>query len=129
MSYLGYPDHLYPIFLHDVRSLTTRTHQPSQDQKRGKWYRLGGRRLSAVILEISSAGIFCQTDFSFDAINYPDFKSPRDINLRIMSAEKTMRAVVFRGPYKVAAEERPVPRIQDAGDIVVKVTYTALCGR
>lgn len=40
-----------------------------------------------------------------------------------------MRAVVFRGPYKVAVEERPVPRIQDAGDILVKVTYTALCGR
>ena len=46
-----------------------------------------------------------------------------------MSADNTMRAVVFRGPYKVAVEERPVPRIQDAGDIVVKVTYTALCGR
>ena len=46
-----------------------------------------------------------------------------------MSAENTMRAVVFRGPYKVAVEERPVPRIQDAGDILVKVTYTALCGR
>ncbi|GCB17629.1 probable zinc-binding alcohol dehydrogenase Rv1895 [Aspergillus awamori] len=46
----------------------------------------------------------------------------------IMSADSTMRAVVFRGPYKVAVEERPVPRIQDAGDIVVKVTYTALCG-
>ncbi|GAQ39122.1 alcohol dehydrogenase [Aspergillus niger] len=45
-----------------------------------------------------------------------------------MSAENTMRAVVFRGPYKVAVEERPVPRIQDAGDILVKVTYTALCG-
>lgn len=41
----------------------------------------------------------------------------------------TMRAVVFRGPYKVAVEERPIPRIQEAGDVIVKVTYTALCGR
>ncbi|KAH8423281.1 alcohol dehydrogenase family protein [Aspergillus melleus] len=43
-------------------------------------------------------------------------------------AADTMRAVVFHGPYKVAVEERPIPKIQEAGDIVVKVTYTALCG-
>ena len=40
-----------------------------------------------------------------------------------------MRAVVFKGPYKVALEDRPVPRIQDPTDIVVKVIYSALCGR
>ncbi|KAB8232931.1 hypothetical protein ETB97_005620 [Aspergillus alliaceus] len=45
-----------------------------------------------------------------------------------MTTENKMRAVVFHGPYKVAVEERPIPRIQDSGDIVVKVTYTALCG-
>ncbi|KAF2400180.1 alcohol dehydrogenase [Trichodelitschia bisporula] len=40
----------------------------------------------------------------------------------------TMRAVVFKGPHEVAVEQRPVPTIQDAKDIVVKVEYTALCG-
>ena len=40
-----------------------------------------------------------------------------------------MRAVIFRGPYKIAVEERPVPTIQDPQDIIVKVDYTALCGR
>jgi threonine dehydrogenase-like Zn-dependent dehydrogenase len=40
-----------------------------------------------------------------------------------------MRAVVFKGPLKVALEERPVPKIQDPKDIIVKVEYTALCGR
>ncbi|RAL07493.1 alcohol dehydrogenase family protein [Aspergillus homomorphus CBS 101889] len=47
-----------------------------------------------------------------------------------MSADQktTMRAVVFRGPLKVAVEERPVPRVKEAGDVVVKVAYTALCG-
>ncbi|GAB1204728.1 hypothetical protein APSETT445_003391 [Aspergillus pseudonomiae] len=45
-----------------------------------------------------------------------------------MTTENKMRAVVFHSPYKVAVEERPIPKIQDAGDIVVKVTYTALCG-
>lgn len=39
-----------------------------------------------------------------------------------------MRAVVFKGPGKVALEDRPVPKIQDSTDIVVKVEYTALCG-
>ena len=46
-----------------------------------------------------------------------------------MAAKETMRAVVFKGPLKIAVEERPVPKIQDPGDIVVKVGYTALCGR
>ena len=44
-------------------------------------------------------------------------------------AKDTMRAVVFKGPRKVALEERPIPKIQDPMDIIVKVMYTALCGR
>lgn len=40
----------------------------------------------------------------------------------------TMRAVVFKGPGQVAVEQRPVPKIQEATDIVVKVEYSALCG-
>jgi threonine dehydrogenase-like Zn-dependent dehydrogenase len=40
-----------------------------------------------------------------------------------------MRAVVFKGPYKVAVEERPIPKIQNPEDIIIKATYTALCGR
>ena len=43
--------------------------------------------------------------------------------------QNTMRAVVFKGPYKVELEERPIPRIQEPTDIIVKVKYTALCGR
>ncbi|KAI0206615.1 GroES-like protein [Astrocystis sublimbata] len=39
-----------------------------------------------------------------------------------------MRAVVLKGVRQVTVEERPVPRIQDPTDIVVKVRYTALCG-
>lgn len=39
-----------------------------------------------------------------------------------------MRAVVFDGPYKVSLQDRPIPEIQDPKDIVVRVTYTALCG-
>ena len=32
-----------------------------------------------------------------------------------------MKAVVFKGPGKVVVEDRPIPAIQDAGDIIVKV--------
>lgn len=39
-----------------------------------------------------------------------------------------MRSVVFHGPYKVAVEERPIPKIVDPGDVILKVSYTALCG-
>ncbi|KAL2014640.1 hypothetical protein VTN00DRAFT_2165 [Thermoascus crustaceus] len=45
-----------------------------------------------------------------------------------MATKDTMKAVVFHGPYKVALEDRPVPKIQEPTDIIVKVTYTALCG-
>ena len=44
-------------------------------------------------------------------------------------AEKTMRAVVFKGPHKVAIEDRPVPQIKEDTDIIVEVIYSALCGR
>lgn len=40
-----------------------------------------------------------------------------------------MKAVIFKGPYEVAVEERPIPRIQDPSDIIVKVTYTAMYRR
>jgi threonine dehydrogenase-like Zn-dependent dehydrogenase len=46
-----------------------------------------------------------------------------------MAGKDSMRAVVFKGPHQVAVEERPIPKIQDPRDIIVKVTYTALCGR
>lgn len=40
-----------------------------------------------------------------------------------------MRAVVLKGVKSVVIEDRPVPVIQDPKDIIVKVQYTALCGR
>jgi len=43
-------------------------------------------------------------------------------------AKDTMKAVIFKGPHKVQIEERPVPKIQDSKDVIVKVEYTALCG-
>ncbi|KAJ5808130.1 hypothetical protein N7474_009399 [Penicillium riverlandense] len=45
-----------------------------------------------------------------------------------MAAQETMQAVVFHGPYKVAVERRPIPKVRDPEDIVIKVGYTALCG-
>lgn len=32
-----------------------------------------------------------------------------------------MKAVVFKGPGKVVVEDRPIPKIQDPGDVIVKV--------
>ena len=49
-------------------------------------------------------------------------------NLQQMKPD-VMRAVVFKGVRKVCVEERPVPKIQDSLDVIVKVTYSALCGR
>lgn len=40
-----------------------------------------------------------------------------------------MKAVVFKGPHKIAVEDRPIPEILEPTDVVIKVSYTALCGR
>jgi threonine dehydrogenase-like Zn-dependent dehydrogenase len=37
----------------------------------------------------------------------------------------TMKAVVFKGPGKVVIEDRPVPKIKDQTDIIVKVDKVA----
>jgi D-arabinose 1-dehydrogenase-like Zn-dependent alcohol dehydrogenase len=41
----------------------------------------------------------------------------------------TMKAVVFKGPHKIVVEDRPIPTIVDPTDVIIKVSYTALCGR
>jgi threonine dehydrogenase-like Zn-dependent dehydrogenase len=43
-------------------------------------------------------------------------------------SDSVMKAVVFDGPHKVSIQDRPIPVIKDQTDIIVKVTYTALCG-
>ncbi|RYO79804.1 hypothetical protein DL766_006574 [Monosporascus sp. MC13-8B] len=45
-----------------------------------------------------------------------------------MVLPSTMRAVVFDGPRKVSLQRRPVPKIQQDGDIIVRVQKAALCG-
>ncbi|KAI1337783.1 GroES-like protein [Xylariaceae sp. FL0016] len=45
-----------------------------------------------------------------------------------MVLPETMNAVVFEGPYKVSLQQRPVPKIQHDGDIIVKVHAAGLCG-
>ncbi|KAH8687291.1 chaperonin 10-like protein [Tricladium varicosporioides] len=43
-------------------------------------------------------------------------------------SKNTMKAVVFRGTLDVRIEDRPVPKIVDDTDIIIKVKYSALCG-
>ena len=39
-----------------------------------------------------------------------------------------MQAMVYRGPYKVRVEEKPMPRIEHPNDAIVRVTLAAICG-
>ena len=39
-----------------------------------------------------------------------------------------MRAMVYRGPYRVRLEEKPRPRIEHPGDAIVRVQLAAICG-
>ncbi len=39
-----------------------------------------------------------------------------------------MKAVVDKGPYKLAVEDLPEPAIDDPRDVIVRVTSAAICG-
>ncbi len=39
-----------------------------------------------------------------------------------------MRAMVYRGPYKIRVEDKPVPVVEHPNDAVVRVTLAAICG-
>jgi threonine dehydrogenase-like Zn-dependent dehydrogenase len=44
-------------------------------------------------------------------------------------SESTMKAVVFHGKLDVRIEDRPLPKIVDPTDMIIKVRFSALCGR
>jgi S-(hydroxymethyl)glutathione dehydrogenase/alcohol dehydrogenase len=39
-----------------------------------------------------------------------------------------MRAMVYRGPYKIRVEEKDIPAIEHPNDAIVRVTQAAICG-
>ncbi|GAB3887872.1 glutathione-independent formaldehyde dehydrogenase [Kibdelosporangium lantanae] len=39
-----------------------------------------------------------------------------------------MKAVVYKGPYRVAVEDVPDPVVEHPNDVVVRITSTAICG-
>ena len=39
-----------------------------------------------------------------------------------------MRAMVYRGPYKIRVEEKPMPALEHPNDAIVRVTLAAICG-
>jgi len=39
-----------------------------------------------------------------------------------------MHAMVYRGPYRVRVEEKPIPKIEHPNDAIVRVTRAAICG-
>lgn len=49
-------------------------------------------------------------------------------NAATLSTSTTMKALVYHGPGKCAWEDKPRPTIQDAGDAIVRITTTTICG-
>jgi len=39
-----------------------------------------------------------------------------------------MKAMVYRGPYRVGVEQKPEPRIEHPNDAIVRVTLASICG-
>src|SRR5690554_6223859 len=50
------------------------------------------------------------------------------VRQRLILGEVTMRALCWFGPEDVRVERVPDPAILDAGDIIIRVTLTAICG-
>ena len=42
--------------------------------------------------------------------------------------QKTMKALVYHGPGKIAWEEKPRPPLQESTDAIVRITTTTICG-
>ncbi|KAF2102462.1 GroES-like protein [Rhizodiscina lignyota] len=45
-----------------------------------------------------------------------------------MGLPEKMRAVILKGDFEVAVEDRPVPKIQKPTDVILKVSAAGLCG-
>ena len=45
-----------------------------------------------------------------------------------LSTATNMKALVYHGPAQRAWEDKPRPIIQDAGDAIVRITTSTICG-
>jgi len=45
-----------------------------------------------------------------------------------MGSSDTMDAVIFKAPWKMATEKRPIPKIIEPTDALVKVSVAGICG-
>jgi alcohol dehydrogenase len=53
---------------------------------------------------------------------------PTTTSAPIPGASTTMKALVYHGPGKRAWEDMPRPMVQDAGDAIVRITTSTICG-
>ena len=51
----------------------------------------------------------------------------RDVSLHF-HGDHFMRAMTYRGPYRVRVVEKPDPRIEHPRDAIVRVTRACICG-
>src|SRR3954451_23916574 len=87
----------------------------------------------------------CRSAWSWTAVSCPDRPQHGDSEqwvcraargyvgrhpepLRATGEDRTMRAMVYRGPYKIRVEEKDLPRIEHHNDAIVRVELAAICG-
>jgi hypothetical protein len=52
----------------------------------------------------------------------------RTFDMAIYLPGGAMRAMVYRGPYKIRIEEKDIPALEHPNDAIVQVTLAAICG-
>ena len=52
----------------------------------------------------------------------------RSITVPTINVSTAMKALVYHGPGKCAWEDKPRPAIQEAGDAIVRITTSTICG-
>src|SRR5438067_1650680 len=58
----------------------------------------------------------------------PEAASECAAALAAVLKESGMKAMVYRGPYRVTTENKPDPVIEHPNDAIVRVTRAAICG-
>jgi hypothetical protein len=118
----------HSVFLRNFAYLGGACGHAHADQKSGPGKRRGRSTTTASSSHCTANALY-DCDFRKAVrrtrTNIQNGSRPKTANM----SKDTMKAVVFHGKLDVRLEDRPVPKIIDPTDVIVKVRYTALCGR
>src|SRR4051812_35761677 len=113
----------------DASCVSTVTMSPDATCRTGTWSRLHPWCTCPPLMwkDAEPTGADTAARYPIGATGKRRRMKPR-LRQRQAGQNRTMRAMVYRGPYKVRVEEKDMPRIEHPNDAIVRVTLAAICG-